>query len=47
MEKTSTKTGLRVVVNIIDKFYQTGRKVAKDFKDTMQVIFNDILPRLN
>lgn len=47
MEKTSTKTGLRVVVNIIDKFYQTGRKVAKDFKDTMQVVFDDILPRLN
>ena len=47
MEKASTKTGLRVTVNILDKVYQTGRKVAADFKENMKVIFDDVLPILN
>ena len=47
MQKASTKTGLRVTVNILDKVYQTGRKVAVDFKLNMRVVFDDILPRLN
>ena len=40
IEKTTTKTGLKVVANIINKVYQTGRKVAKDFKKSMQIIFD-------
>ncbi|MDM8566848.1 DEAD/DEAH box helicase family protein [Candidatus Halobeggiatoa sp. HSG11] len=32
MEKTNTSTGLTAFVHIIDKIYQTGRKVADDFK---------------
>ncbi|MEG4603486.1 ISAzo13 family transposase, partial [Microcoleus sp. F6_C1] len=47
MEKTQTKTGLDVVVNVIDKIYQTGRKVAKGFKETMTIIFDDYLPNWN
>lgn len=47
MAKTQTRTGLSVVVNIIDKIYQKGRKVAEDFKSTMRIAFHNILPRFN
>ena len=47
MAKTHTKTGLRVFVHIIDKVYQTGRKVAADFKDKMRLVFDDLLPQWN
>jgi hypothetical protein len=47
MEKTRTKTGLSVVVNVIDKVYQTGRKVTPGFKETMQIIFDEYLPKWN
>jgi len=40
IEKTRTKTGLKVVSTIINKVYQTGRKVAKDFKKSMLIIFD-------
>ena len=33
IEKTETTTGLNVVVRIIDKVYETGRKYAEDFKE--------------
>ena len=45
--KTRTSTGLKVTVRIIDKVYQTGRKVADDFKETMRIIFDDFLPQWN
>jgi hypothetical protein len=47
MEKTQTSTGLKVVVQIIDKAYQTGRKVADDFKANMRVVFDTVLPQWN
>lgn len=47
MEKTHTKTGLKVFVQIIDKVYQTGRKVAADFKEKMRIVFDEFLPRWN
>lgn len=47
MEKTSTKTGLKVFVHVIDKLYQTGRKVAVDFKENMRIVFDDFLPQWN
>jgi len=47
MENTSTATGLKTFVHIIDKVYETGRKVATDFKETMRIIFDDFLPRWN
>jgi hypothetical protein len=47
MEKTSTAKGLSVTVQIIDKLYQTGRKVADDFKDTMRIVFDEGLPQWN
>ena len=47
MEKTHTKTGLKAFVHIIDLVYQTGRKVATDFKENMRIVFDDFLPRWN
>lgn len=47
MEKTHTKTGLKAFVHIIDQAYQTGRKVADNFKEHMRIIFDDFLPRWN
>ena len=32
MATATTRTGLSVFTTILDKTYQTGRKVAKDFK---------------
>ena len=46
-EKTCTETGLGVVVNIMGKVYETGRKYAKDFKKNMQILFDDFLPKWN
>ncbi len=47
MEKTSTTTGLKAFVHIIDKVYETGRKVAADFKENMHIVFDDFLPQWN
>lgn len=47
MQKATTSQGLRVTVEILDKVYQTGRKVAKDFKETMRILFDDYLPQWN
>ena len=45
--KTSTETGLTVTVNVLDQVYETGRKVATDFKDNMTIVFDDLLPKWN
>jgi hypothetical protein len=47
MEKTHTRQGLKVTVQIVDKVYQKGRKVAKDFKETMRIVFDEFLPQWN
>ena len=47
MEKTHTQTGLHVFVQILDQVYETGRKVAADFKKTMRIVFDVILPQWN
>jgi transposase len=47
MEKTHTKTGLNIFVKVIRKSYQTGRKVADDFKETMRIVFDKQLPKWN
>ena len=45
IEKTSTKTGLKVVVNLIDKVYAKGREVADGFKENLSIIFDEYLPK--
>ncbi len=47
MENTSTSTGLKAVVHILDKIYHTGRKVAEGFKEHMDIVFDEYLPRWN
>lgn len=47
MEKAETTKGLKVVVRIIDKVFETGRKYAADFKKNMTIQFDDILPKWN
>jgi hypothetical protein len=47
MQKAGTSTGLNVVVRIIDKVFETGRKYAANFKETMTIQFDDFLPKWN
>lgn len=44
---TRTEKGLKVFVHVIDKVYKTGRKVAKNFKKEMRIVFDNILPKWN
>ena len=46
-EKTTTQTGLQVVVWINEKVYQTGRKYSDNFKEMMTIKFDEILPKWN
>ena len=45
--KTKTKTGLQVFARILDGVYKTGRKVTEEFKQTMEIVFDDYLPKWN
>ena len=47
MEKTQTTKGLTVVVGLLEKVYQTGRKCAKNFKKTMKIVRDELLPKWN
>jgi hypothetical protein len=47
MATATTRTRLKVFTTILDKSYQTGRKVAKDFKSTMEIVFDELLPQWN
>ena len=47
MEKTRTRVGLNVVVDIVDRVYATGRKVSAEVKRTWNLIRDTILPRWN
>ena len=47
MEKARTRTGLRVVVDIVDKMYETGRKVADEVKEALHLVRDAVLPKWN
>jgi len=47
ISQTKTKTGLKVNVDILNKIYDTCRKVADDFKENMKILFDDYLPTWN
>jgi len=47
LEKTRTATGLGVVVEVVEKVYQTGRKYAEGFKKEMKIVFDEYLPKWN
>ncbi|MEG5175887.1 hypothetical protein [Microcoleus sp. B3-D7] len=44
MEKTHTNKALSVVVNVVDKIYEIGRKVTDDFKKNLKIVFDEYLP---
>ncbi len=43
IEKTTTTTGLKVFACLFNKVYETGRKVATGFKESMRIVFDDHL----
>ena len=47
ISRTRTQKGLKVFVHVIDKVYQTGRKVSETFKSTMRIAFDETLPKWN
>jgi hypothetical protein len=47
MEKARTRTGLRVVADMLEKEYQTGRRVAEEVKKTLNLVRDDFLPKWN
>ena len=47
MGKTKTSKGLKVFTSILDKTFETGRKVAEGFKKIMRIKFEEFLPQWN
>jgi hypothetical protein len=47
ISRTTTQTGLRVVVEIARNTYERGRKATREFLDNMPIRFNRFLPELN
>jgi hypothetical protein len=47
MAKATTHQGLKVFTTVLDGIYQTGRQVRADFKQTMEIVFDDYLPQWN
>ena len=47
MEKTTTKTGLQVTVDIFPATNPTGVKAPADFKETRAIVFDEVLPKWN
>ena len=45
--KTKTKTGLQVFATILAGVYETGRKVTEEYKQNMEIVFDDYLPKWN
>jgi hypothetical protein len=47
MRRAATSAGLKTTVNVIRRVYDTGRKVADDFKATMTLLVDDLPPQWN
>jgi hypothetical protein len=47
MQKARTRTGLQVVVDVLDKVYETGRRVAEEVKEALHLVRDDFLPKWN
>lgn len=47
IKTATTSKGLKVVVNIFNKVYETGRKASEDFCTNCTVIFDEILGKWN
>ena len=38
---------MEVEVRVLEKVYETGRKCAAGFKETMRIVFDKVLPKWN
>jgi hypothetical protein len=47
MRKASTRTGLSVAVDIVDRVYEIGRQVSQAAKDAVNLVRDTVLPRWN
>ena len=47
VERTTTASGLKVFSSIFNRVYETGRKVAEGFKESMRIVFDDHLALWN
>src|SRR5262249_4951 len=47
IEKTTTKTGLKVSASIMDRIYKTGKVATKGFKESMKIVFDEFLGKWN
>ena len=47
MRKTRTRTGLRVTVEVVNKYYATGQKYSREFRAAMPLKFDEALPAWN
>ena len=47
IETATTSTGLKVFACIINKVYETGRKVVEGFKESMRIVFDPHLGQWN
>ena len=47
IESAKTQTGLTVTANVIQKTYETGKKIAKDFMKNIKIKFGESVPKLN
>jgi hypothetical protein len=47
MTGATTTKGLQVTVRIVERLFETGRKAADGSKETMQIVFDKLLPHWN
>ena len=47
MAKATTATGLTVFTTVLDKVYETGKKATDELKASIQLDFDDVLPKWN
>jgi hypothetical protein len=47
MATATTRTGLKLLKTIVYNTYQTGQKVAVDFKSNLKIVFDKFLPQWN
>lgn len=47
IEKTTTKSGLKVIASIFNRVYETFSPVVAGFKESMRIVFDDYLGQWN
>ena len=47
MRKATATTGLKTIVNVIRRVYQTGLNAMDEIKRNLKIVFDDLLPKWN